>query len=85
MTFKLGMMVDLWMPYMPVSMTLTLMQCHSGSAKANDQRFMLSVTKQAISIKLSTTVGHFLRDLDLDFANVYMACPTCFLLLDGLL
>ena len=31
---------------------------------------MLSATKPAISIKLATTVGHFLRDLDLDFANV---------------
>ena len=38
-------------------------------------------TKQAISIKfkLATTVGHFLCDLDLDFSDVYMACPTCFL------
>ena len=35
-----------------------------------------SASKQAISIKLATTVGHFLRDLDLDFANVYMACPS---------
>ena len=42
-----------------------------------NQRCMLSATKQAISIKLATTVGHFSRDLDLDFANVYMACPAC--------
>ena len=34
--------------------------------------------KQAISIKLATTVGHFFPDLDLDFANVNMACPSCF-------
>ena len=27
---------------------------------------MLSATKQAISIKFATTVGHFLHDLDLD-------------------
>ena len=36
-----------------------------------------SATKQAISIKLATTVGHFLRDLD--FKNVAMACTSCFL------
>ena len=29
-----------------------------------------SATKHAISIKLATTIGHFVRDLDLDFANV---------------
>ena len=29
-------------------------------------------TKQAKSIKLATKVGIFLRDLDLDFANVYI-------------
>ena len=34
-TFKLGMTVDIWMPYMLVSMTLTLMQGHRGLAKAN--------------------------------------------------
>ena len=28
---------------------------------------MLSATKQTTSIKLATKVGHFLRDLDLDF------------------
>ena len=28
-----------------------------------------------MEIKLATTVGHFLCDLD--FANVSMACPTC--------
>ena len=55
---------------------LTLMQGHSGSAEANNQRCMLSATKWAIGlhIKLATTVGYFLRDLDLDFANVYMPC-----------
>ena len=30
---------------------------------------MLSATKRAISIKLATTVGHFVRDLDLDIEN----------------
>ena len=38
---------------------------------------MLLATKQAISIKLATAVGHFVCDLDLDFANFYMACSTC--------
>ena len=67
-TFKLGVTVDLWMPYMLmlVSKTLTLMQGYSGSAKAKNQ--------------LATAVGlFFLPYLDLDFANVYMACSTCFL------
>ena len=44
---------------MLVSMTLTLMQGHSESAKAKIQRCMLLATKQAISIALATTVGHF--------------------------
>ena len=60
-------------------MTLTLMQGHSGSAKANNQRRMLSATKQAVSIKPGAKVGIFDLDLDIDFANVYMACPSCFL------
>ena len=53
------MTVDVWMPYMLmlVLMTLTPMHGHSVSAKAKTQRFMLSATKQAISIKLATTVG----------------------------
>ena len=34
-------------------------------------------SRQAISIKLATAVGHFLRDLDIDLANVHMACPSC--------
>ena len=62
MTCTLGMTVDLSMPYimlMLVLMTVTLMQGHSGSAKANSQRSMLSTTEQAITIKLATTVGLF--------------------------
>ena len=50
---------------------LTLMQSHSGLAKAKIQCWIISTTKQATSIKLATTVVHFLRDLD--FENVYMA------------
>ena len=76
------MTVDFWMPYMPmlVLMALTLMQDHSGSVNARNQRCKLSATKLAISIKLATTVGHLWRDLDLYFANVYMAWPFYFLL-----
>ena len=56
-----------------VTLTLNLMQGHSGLAKAKNQRCMLSATKQVwISIKLATTVGHFLRDLNLDFENMYI-------------
>ena len=44
---------------MLVSMTLTLMQGHIGLAEANNQRYMLSATKQALSIKFAITVGHF--------------------------
>ena len=56
---------------MLVLMTLTLMQGHNGSAKVTNQRCMLWATKQAIRIKRAAKVGHFLRDLDFDFANVY--------------
>ena len=58
---------------MLVLMTLTLMHGHSGSTKAKDQNCRLSATKQTISIKLGTTVGHVVcGDLDLDFANIYI-------------
>ena len=53
-----------------VLMTLNLMQGHSWSAKANNQRSMLSATKQALSIKLSTTVVSRPFLCDLDFANI---------------
>ena len=43
---------------MLVSMTLTLMQGHNGLAEENIQRWIISTTKQAISIQLSETVGH---------------------------
>ena len=57
---------------MLVLMTLTLMQGHSGS---NSHRCMLicsATIKQAISIKLATTV-YCVFFYDLQFANVYMA------------
>ena len=80
MAFKLGMSVDWRMAYMLmlVSMTLPLMQGHSGLAKAKDQRWIISTNKHAISTKLATTVGHFLRDLH--FENVDIAWPTCYYL-----
>ena len=77
------MTVDLWMPYMSVLIlrTLTLMEGYSGSAKAKNQNCMLSATEQAKTIKLTTMVGHYvtlLRDLDLEFANIYMARRSCY-------
>ena len=52
---------------------------------AGRQRQQISVElspqkKQATSIKLAMTVGHFLHDLDLDFAHIYMAWPFYFFL-----
>ena len=57
-----------------VSITLTLMQGHSGSAKENNknQRWLLSETNQAIGIQLATTVGLFFFLRDSDFGNVYI-------------
>ena len=81
--FKLGTIVDLLMPniLMLILMTMTLMQGRNGSAKAKNQRYMLSATKQAISIKLATTVGHFYATLTLTLHKcIYIAYPTCFLL-----
>ena len=58
------MTVDLRMAYKPMlmSITLTLMQGHSGSAKTKNVRWFIVTTtgKQAISIQFATTVGHFL-------------------------
>ena len=81
--FKLwhSMTVDLFMAYvlMLVSMTLTLMQGHNGSAKAKSKRWIISTIKQAIRIKLATTVCLFFL-YDLDFENVYTPWPACILL-----
>ena len=53
MTFKLGMTIDLCMEYVlmlvSVTLILTLMQDHSGSAEEKIQRRFISATKQAIS------------------------------------
>ena len=62
MTSKLGTAVNFIMHdimLMLVSMTLTLMQGHCGSAKANIQCRIISTTKQATIIKLATMVGHY--------------------------
>ena len=72
--FKCGMTVDLCMAYllMLVLMTLTLMT--KVVVVRQRQKFsdgIISTTKQATSIELTTMIGHFLHDLD--FANVYMA------------
>ena len=44
--------------------------------KGKIQCWIISTTKQVISIQLATMVGHFLHDLD--FENIYMAWPTCY-------
>ena len=62
---------------MLVAMTLTLTQGHSGSAKAKNQRCMrLSLARklskqQALNLLQRYAIS--VRNLDLDFANVYMA------------
>ena len=44
---------------MVVSITLTVMQGHSGSAEEHIQLWIISTTNlQAIKIKLAATVGH---------------------------
>ena len=56
-------------PSSSVLVTLTLMQGHTGSAKA--KHHLDNLTKQAICIKLATAGGHCLHDLD--FESVYIA------------
>ena len=75
MSLTLGVNVDLYIyMFMLVSMTLSLMQGHNGSAMQKSCVEHFSTSKQAISITLTATVGPFLRDLD--FANVYLARPS---------
>ena len=68
------MTVDLCMAYMLmlVSMSLTLMQGHSGSTKPKNQCWIILTTKQAVSIKLPT---FFMWK---HFENIYMAWPALF-------
>ena len=49
-----------------------------AKAKQNSALHALG-NKQATRSKLATTGNHFLRDLDLDFTNVYMVCRSRFL------
>ena len=71
---------------MLVSMTSTLMQAHSGSTENQIQRWIISTTKQVINIKLATTVCLFLfcfcASPWLCSEDMYMAWPTCFIILD---
>ena len=81
MAFKLGMTVDLCMDiyiyiYTLLLVSTTLTQGDSWSKKAKNERWLILTTKQAISIKVATTVGHFLCDHD--FENLYMAWSTFF-------
>ena len=41
-----------------VSMTLNLMQGHSGSVEEEIQVWLISTAKQSLKIKLAATVGH---------------------------
>ena len=55
MAFKLGMTVDLGMAYMLmlVLMTLTLMQGHSGSVKANNNKIsVFTIRRQLLHVLL---------------------------------
>ena len=62
MALILCMTVDLYMAYILISMTLTLMQGHSGLAGEHFQRLIISTTKQAISM-----LGYILFRMALTF------------------
>ena len=76
-TFKLGKTVDLWIALYVRARFDDLdldARSHSGSTKATT-KISVSCSRQlskSISIKLTTTTAFFLRDLDVDFANVYI-------------
>ena len=85
------MMVDLWMPYMLIRVLMTLTQGHSRSAR--QQISVACSLRQAVSIKLGTTVGHFCVTLTVSlqtfiglvhlvvmcfmFVVVYVKCYIC--------
>ena len=79
MAFKLGMTVDLCMAYMLFSYQWSWPWCKvtGGRQRQKNQHWIISTTKQVISIKFATTVGHFVCDLD--FENVCMAWIPCFI------
>ena len=75
------MAVDLWMSCILMLDDLDLDARAQWVVKdKTNQRWMLSATKQTWSIKLAATVGLFFFFFfrSLDFANVYMAWPSCF-------
>ena len=59
MAFTFGMTIDLCMRhvFMLVSITLTLLQDHSGLAEDKNQLYIFSTIKQVIFVKLTTTAG----------------------------
>ena len=77
-TWHDGRLMDAIIPLMLISMTLTLMQGHSGQT---NQLCMLSATKQATSIKLATKVGHFYVTLTLTL-QTYIIYSLTTLLMD---
>ena len=80
MTLKLGMTVDLWTAYMLilVSMNLTLLQGHSGSADEKNQRWIISATNQVSLISIERARPFFifffflLHGLDLENMYIYV-------------
>ena len=72
MAFPLGMAIDMhYHLLMLVSMTLTLMQGHSGSARARIQCWTIPTTVRQTCYNQATVLRN------LDFENVYMAWPSC--------
>ena len=52
---------------------LIIIYAHAVGRERQNISVVCSRSRQPISIKLARKVGHFVRDLDLDFANVHMA------------
>ena len=69
---------------MLMSMNLTLMQGDNGSANAKHQRWIISTTKQATSIKLTTTVGQFAGDPDMTLIAIDWALKNNYLFVGDL-
>ena len=65
-------------------LVLIVSETHSGVARSCLDRHGQSLTNPhskargtlAVTVKLATTVSQLIRDLDLDFTNVYMARPS---------
>ena len=85
MAFKLSMTVDLCIIYIYIYIYIYFgdLDPDERSQWVNKGKKSLSsheTTKQVTSMKLVTTVGNFV--LDLDFENVYMASSACCINLD---